>query len=441
MWRCRVRPVLAPLELGGVCTAKVESLASFFLRLAAAHQVTPAQLAKVVCNGSDYLRTGLGVTLKGGDVHPVTLCSHSTQSRVLVQRLEKLTGAHYLACGTLLPLSAVLCGNQCGALVHRRRWCPKCYAASSPDCAEPLAWWLPFVKRCDDHRVRLEDRCGYCGAFQRPWLIGEARRFCCKCARPLWQEHQSPRAWTPWEIWCHVQIMNLLVHVATPGSPVIDPKALSVFVTALPHHAITSRSRLGLALISLKHGWKQRAEPRVRLETVFRLAALWGTTPLDILLRPTEAATPSLFNSKAAIPPPATRPRHPQSSLAKCEQRFRALLALPSMVLLPSPKRVCTDCKVDYGTFRIHHPDLWTRYLDERNHQRGKQKCQSVYVAACYVDNLLRQACQSGERLRLKNATARMMVDIHVSKAIARSALRCALTRMRVERDAARQAP
>lgn len=435
-----MRSVLAPLELEGLCTQKVESLASFFLRLAAVHQVTPAQLAKVVCNDSAYLQTDLGVTLNGTGVYPVMLCSHSTQTSVLVQRLEKLTGAQHLTCGTLLAFSGVLCGNQCGALVCRRRWCPQCYAASSANFAEPLAWWLPLVRRCDDHRADLEDRCSYCGAFQRPWQIGDARRYCCKCGHPLWHGWTAPREWTPWEKWCHARAMDLLAYAATPGSPTIEADALKMFVAALPRGTVAARNRLGVALHNLTKGWKRRPEPRARLETIFRIAALWGTTPLNILLSPAEAAAPALFHSRVGIPQPELRPHHSKEALAKCEQRFRALLALPPQVLLPSPKRICVECNVNDGTFRRYFMDLWTAYLSKRKARRDIQKWEAISAATSYANHLLQQLSGTGQRLHLKKATSRMMTDIHVPKAVARSALRCVLTRVRVERDAVKQA-
>src|SRR6185437_8751922 len=116
-----------PLHLHGVGTPAVESLASFFCRLADVHQVTPTQLSKVVCNDSAYLRSSSGPQLSNVDLYAGMFCSYSAQTEILVHRLEKLTGAQNLMCGTLLRLRHVLSANQVGSCVRKRRWCPTCY--------------------------------------------------------------------------------------------------------------------------------------------------------------------------------------------------------------------------------------------------------------------------------------------------------------------------
>lgn len=436
-----MRTVLAPLALVGLGTPNVESLASYFGRLAQAHQVTLGQLEKVVCNDADYLRMGSGPTLKGATLNTAMLCSYSKQTHVLVQRLEKLTGARYLTQGTLLPLAGVLCNNQCRALTPRRRWCPRCYATALTDFAEPLAWLLPLITRCDQHHIPLEDHCRYCGAYQAAWRIGEQRRICCTCGKPLSGQGGPGSEWTLWDQWRQVEALKLLCHIATPDASVIEPSTLSTFVTALRQTGIPKSGPLGYALYTLEHGWKQRGAARALLETIFKLAALWGTSPIEILLRPVEAASKPLFSSDIFIPLPSRRPNHPGSALKKCKRRFTALLALPSAVVLPSAERVCAECHVNLGTFRLHHPDLWAAYVDKRSSLRKRQLCNRVLVANTYAENLLQELRRTHRRLHRKRAVARMMADIHVPKAIARSALRCALMGIRVERDIAKESP
>jgi len=63
-------------------------------------------------------------------------------------------------------------------------------------------------------------------------------------------------------------------------------------------------------------------------------------------------------------------------------------------------------------------------------------KARGVAGANCYATKLLRDLCTSGKRLHRKHAVAAMMKDIHVPKAVARSALRVALAQMSADREA-----
>lgn len=425
-----MRSILAPLHLRGLGTPLVESLASYFCRLADAHQVTAKQLAKVLCNDSVYLRIEDAPKLRSIDLYPVVFCAHSGRTAVLAQRLERLTGADHLAYGTLLRLRGVLSRNQSGSCVQRRRWCPLCYAQHENITAEPLAWWIPQITYCPIHDTRLLDRCARCGSYQRDWRIGPARKLCTKCGSALKVCDATQDVLTPWEVWCQTQMLKVLEHIATPASAEISPDALSTFFMKVTQIASAEGRR--------RPTWKELERPRVqghRWSTIFQVAAVWGTTPVEILLRPEEAVSPSLFESDIDTPKPPRRGGFNKRGYQLCIRTLHKLMKLPRPTLLPPLVEVCLENRVSVSSFYRIHSRLCTAYGDERRSRIEAAKITRFGVAYSYVTKLLEELQRSGRRLHRMNAVAQMMREIHVPKAVARSALRVALAKIAACRE------
>lgn len=426
-----MRTVLAPLHLHGVGTPAVESLASFFCRLADVHQVSPRQLGKVVCNDSQYLRFSSGPELSHVDLYPAMFCSYSTQTEILVHRLQKLTGAQNLVCGTLLKLRHVLSANQVGACARKRRWCPACYARCEEHVVvEPLAWSIVVMCRCSVHRVLLQDRCPRCWSYQPNWRFGSERKVCNQCDAPLTVVNSTDPAPTPWEIWRDAQMLRLIGHFAAPDAQDAIPDALPKFINV----AATISKSNGVARCAAGQQFRWERNQRHCLGSIFPIAARWGTTPLDILLRPEEAATPNLFQSYVDPPASPVNRRYNKNGYHRCERTLQRLLRLPPATPLPALRDICRECVISNATFRDNNLELCKRYGAERRRRNEAAKAKRVVVANRYAAKLLRDLCASGKRLHRKHAVAAMMRDIHASKAVARSALRVAVARMSVER-------
>lgn len=427
-----MRSILAPLHLHGLGTPLVESLASYYCRLADVHQVSGKQLAKVVCNDSIYLRsTGLP-RLRTIDLYPIVFCAHSGRTEVLAQRLERLTGADHLVHGTLLRLRDVLSGNQSGSCVGERRWCPICYAQHEDIVVEPLAWWIPQITHCPIHGARLIDQCERCGSYQSNWRVGPARKLCIKCGFELKVCNPARDVPTPWEAWCQAQMLRILEHIATPGSEQISPDAVKTFIKKVKPIA----SADGLRRPTSKELEKLRAQGH-RWSTIFEMAARWGTTPMDVLLRPDEAVSPSLFERDISMPRPPHRRTFNKPGYRLCECALRKLLMLPSATMLPPLRSMCREYNVCISNFYRNHQELCASYANERRRRTENQKSKRFSVACSYIAKLLEQSRRSGRRLHRVNAVAEMMREIHVPKAIARSALRVAVAKM----NACRQRP
>jgi len=425
-----MKTILAPLRLYGLGTPQVESLASFYCRLADAHQVTPKQLAKVLFNDSAYLSIDDAPELKSIDLDARIFCTHSGRTAVIVERLEKLTGAANLACGTLLRLRGALSRNQTGSSVQRRRWCPMCYAQLADRIVEPLAWWIPQITRCPLHGARLTDRCARCGSYQRDWRIGSVRMLCIKCGFALKSADRMRDESTPWEAWCHTEMLKVLTHIATPKSADIPHRAVDIFLAK----AIRLAALEGRPCPVSSETAKMRALGH-RLTTIFGMAARCGTTPMDIFLRPEEAVSPGLFESDIDTPRPPQRRGFNKHGYRLCERTMRKLLALPNTTMLPPFTNICSEYAVSLSNFKRKNSELCAKYSNERRHRIEIAKSTRFEVASSYLTKLIEQLQRSGKRLHRMNTVAQMRREIHVSKAIARSAIRVALAKMNASRE------
>lgn len=425
-----MRSILAPLHLHGLGTPLVESLVSYYCRLADVHQVTGKQLAKVVCNDSIYLRRGGLPRLRSIDIYPIVFCAHSSRTAVLAHRLERLTGADNLVHGTLLRLRGVLSRNQSGSCVERRRWCPICYAQREGAVVEPLAWWVPQITYCPMHGARLIDQCTRCGSYQNNWRVGPARKLCIKRGFELKVRNSVRDVPTPWEAWCQARMLEVLEHIATPTSEEISPDAVKTFIKKVMPIASAEGRRQPMS----KELQKLRAQGN-RWSTIFEMAARWGTTPMDVLLRPDEAVSPSLFERDIHIPKPPRRRAFNKPGYRLCETALRKLLTLPSATMLPSLRSMCREFEVCISSFYRNHPELCASYADERRRRTENQRSTRFSVACSYIAKLLEQSRRSGRRLHRVNTVAEVMSEIHVPKATARSALRVALVKINACRE------
>jgi hypothetical protein len=408
-------------------------MASYFLRLTCVHQVRTGQLAQVICNDSPYLRVVDGPKLEYRALYPAMLCSCSRQTEILVRRLGKLTGDPYLVHGTLLRLGENICRNQVGALTEIRRWCPQCYSSSYDVLAEPLAWLTPLVSRCPTHDIPLETSCAHCGERQRPWRIGPDRKICQKCQRPLTESSSTELGTSNWDRWCQREMLRLIGHVSSPETPDFSSNAARRFIAAMPsrlsNHAGSRKRPIG----ALRRCVSKWPEMLPRLKTIFLIAASWGTTPLDIFLRPEEAASSSLFDGDVPLPTRPAKRSYQQETYRRCEQRLMELLKLPKGVLLPPAVHVCRELKVS-NYFQLKRVDVWRTYMREKSNRLKEYKENKVLLANRYMEKHIDKLQREGKRLHRRNAIAQLVRDVRVPQAVARSALRVCLLRMRMNR-------
>ena len=423
--------VLAPLPLTNVGTHSVESLASFFRRLAWTHVVTTTQMFNFVTTYPSVSGTKSKRRIASGDPYPAMFCSYSSQSLLLVQQLERLTGQTDLVCGTLLRLSGNLCRNQSGALLPIRRWCPLCYSENEDEAPEPLAWMLPSVTRCPIHDKRLLCVCPNCGARPKYRVLNRLHRKCVICGMSLTTEGRDVPP-TIWESWCQQESLRLIEHMATIDSAAFETNALSLFFGALPKK-LGSYVALAKHIRRMRQGFALRPNHHPRLPSLFSIAASCGTTPLEILLRPKEAASTMLFLGDANIPSPPRKLLATAANRWKCVRQFEELLQTPKSVMLLSAAQICARFGVSKCAFKTTNHQLWNRYQLELANRKSDASFAQLHRAVNFVAEIFKCAGDCGERVHLKRTVRRAMNEIEVPKHVVRSAIRIYLHEINVK--------
>ena len=294
-------PPLHGLKPMGAGTALVESLSSYFGRLAAAHDFLPSMISKELIRplvpegirGSSYWRGGLcgqnGLVWDG----------YSDLTEVLVGALTELTGVEGLSFHTLLPWRRVLAPERGYVLRNgHRRWCSSCLAEWRRDGVEPwepLIWRVGLVRRCPVHRTPFSEKCPACGHSQGfpPGLLLFGT--CIRCGHSLEigdslctgsVSHLAIQEdWWEWRVSCLVGRM-LAAHeeMAEHASPrgfltLLDRVRRRRAVRSLRNLAV----HLGVDYVCLQRWVKNK---RWRLESFLRCCSEVGADPLLVAVYP-----------------------------------------------------------------------------------------------------------------------------------------------------------
>lgn len=180
------RTTLAPLQPLGVGTAFVESLSSYFQRLADQHCVSPKLLAR------EFILPKLGFSNRVGEVQADRYWRTSFFNGMgevpeqWCRVLQGLTGVTGLRQLTMLPFHGLI--GMHGSSCATRRWCPKCLAESEADGIPygQLLWEIGCVQACPKHGTSLVSEHG-CGTDEAvpPLLIKPLPNLCWTCGRSL----------------------------------------------------------------------------------------------------------------------------------------------------------------------------------------------------------------------------------------------------------------
>jgi hypothetical protein len=180
------RTALASLMPMGLGTPYVESLSSYFQRLAAWHSVSPKALAR-----AHVLKT-LGFNKRVGEEQADRFWRTSFFNgmgevpEAWCRILEELTGVTGLRRLTLLPLHGRV--SLRGSASAEKRWCPHCLfeAEATGEAYGQLLWEIGWVKACPKHEVALEKSHGCMKADAiRPIQVKQLPHVCPSCARSL----------------------------------------------------------------------------------------------------------------------------------------------------------------------------------------------------------------------------------------------------------------
>src|ERR1044072_2525178 len=363
---------LPPLKTG---TSTCESLASYFLRLAEAHCVTPRVLFEKSLKKLENERFDRGLIGPNSSYGTWQINGNGLVAEKWVNVLEAVTLRQSLQALSFVPFRDAISKRDCYRPV--RAWCPLCletHAQEDETIYEQLVWSHKLVKVCSIHNVRLQTRCPHCQKVSRP-LSGSMRPGKCpSCdgwlgAMPTQFEESLQEANpTEYELFISREVGGII------GS---EPSAAKKFNASVPKAIISelvNRCFEGNTRAFTRYlGFSRNADTQLRskrpsmigLSLLLKLAFVSQTPLLDLL---TNKQALLSFSPKI---PPTQRPL----SIAPAKERVLAgLVAAGHEMPPPSLAEVAT--RLDRSISRLRYHSAETCKLITKNFlnsERGRK--------------------------------------------------------------------
>lgn len=153
------RSELHALQPFGEGTSEVESLLSYFCRLAVSHSVSTLALSRSI---AQRIERNLSPEF---DWHQRRLASTCESAATWSAALSELTAVPNLDKLTFLPWKNVI-SRSGQSIVTRGQFCPSCFADDLAQDRSPyfrLVWESAEVSVCSRHGCSLERHCPHCG--------------------------------------------------------------------------------------------------------------------------------------------------------------------------------------------------------------------------------------------------------------------------------------
>jgi len=218
-----------------------------------------------------------------------------------------------------------------GCFHATRRWCPECYKRDASERYDLLAWQMATVSHCPLDGRRLECACWNCGLAQNDFLPVDQRNRCRTCLADLGAASVASEPPSRWENWANAASMDLLEFTSKAPTPIRGNPWRDFLEGLMESENIPAEKNLA----SFRpYTWRaQRIKPRMK--TVFQYAALNCVTPLQVLLDPKGASSPTLSLASSVVDPP--RPGNPSVRIWLVQRAAAALAANADTLDLPLP--------------------------------------------------------------------------------------------------------
>ncbi|HIE5945934.1 MULTISPECIES: TniQ family protein [Burkholderia cepacia complex] len=401
------RSMLNPLAPIGIGTPEIESLFSYFCRLAMSHSISAAELSRKVATTMGWEIAGRydwsGVNLSGiADV--AANWSSALSALTSVERLDKLT---------LLTWRNVIAQQSLPA--SSPRWCPQCLAEDRAAGRIPyfrLAWDINDVTACPRHMTKLVHICPDCGRTDA--------RHNSAYVIPGWCAHsgcgaflgnvENPAPATPEATWIATQVGAMLTVQATldklPVRQVLHD-TIRELVTRLDNGkaAIFAR-RIGLSKVTVHYWLKQDGTPS--LSAHLRIASQTGLA-LSKLLTGDLTEWPSI--SLEIHPLTSLFPNHKKRASPRVLEWDNIRTELTALSELPVPISVMEAARRLGVTNRQLYSNAngEARLLAERRRQHMQQSmAQHRETARAAIEVACRDIVASGKVPHLRELNGRV---------------------------------
>ncbi len=396
---------LAPI---GVGTRYVESLSSYFRRLADAHCVSPSHLFEEKVGpltGRRYLVQGTATkwnSFLGATYRYVTINGVGSIASDWIRCLEELTLRMGLRTLTMNLWSNVVSSRE---LFHDTpRWCSSCFndwRKAGQEIREPLVWTLRPVQICDLHQRRLTFRCPHCDRIPQPLCVSSKPGYCSHCGNWLADVSQAdkvPDNWgLNWQNWVTQNLGQMLI-----VAPTVSEKPLRTKITTSVSQIIDElcngnsaafAERIGRTKTTV-WGWTN-LEHRIRMSDLLAVCYWAQLAPVDLLLSDLGSALrkSALFNRVRPSPPSereksARVPRRLDKTDIKAQ--LEALLASGNVP--DTWKEVAAIVNIDRVHLRRLFPELSKLLVAECRKARAIKKANRDRDRRAYVHGAIAEA-------------------------------------------------
>lgn len=159
-------------DVFGLGSPYVESLISYIVRVAAAHNVSPIRMLKKVY-GPENPDIARCMYPSFFNYYASTMNGLGKYAQMFATETKNMTGGNQLHLTTLLPLADLHPSTGCGLLFDTPYWCPECLQqmiVEQGQAYRPLIWSLKLYKFCTKHNAPLVNACPHCERIQ-PFIM------------------------------------------------------------------------------------------------------------------------------------------------------------------------------------------------------------------------------------------------------------------------------
>lgn len=408
------RSALHALEPFGVGTSDVESLQSYFCRLALSHSTTTQELSRLVAR-----RIGQEIA-HDFKWHQRQISGIRESALTWSSALSALTTVTDLDGLTFRPWHKVISQNGL-SIAKQGQFCPDCFAEDKATGQQPyfrLAWELKTVTVCSRHRTPLAQQCPACfkdnvrhaAAFVVPGWCTHCGEFLGGPAKD--QEHHAIE---PAAMWTARQVGELVAsQTATTERPVHANlvEAIKLIITEMDggQSAVFAR-RIGVAKSTVHHWLHGDGTPT--LEVSLKIAAQSGIALTDLLRGRISDWQPPASAQQLSLTLPKVEPRRraheKDRDWPELERQLQAFLLLPTPIsVLEAARRLDVEARQLYLRMNRTTRQLgerWKFYIQRRHESHVAQ-------AWPYIEAACRDIWSQGKAVTRREVAKRVPADI-----------------------------
>ena len=405
------RSELHALHPYGEGTSQVESLLSYFCRLAVSHSVSTLALSRSIAQHFEHKVS------PNFDWHQRQLAGIRESAITWSAALSALTAVQGLDRLTFLPWRDVISQNGL-SIVTRGQFCPACLAADQAQGREPyfrLAWESAEVTVCEEHGCSLTTHCSCCGKDNiRHAAAYVVPGWCTHCGAFLGQESPPADMTDPAVRWVARQIGELLaVQKGIQTAPTRDSliNTITHLITEMDHgQSAAFARRIGVAKSTVHHWLK--GEGRPTLEASLKIAAQSGASLTQLLTgNLSDWVRPQAGQLVLKFPHPKPRARAEQRELdwEDLESKLQEFLLLPTPIsVLEAGRRLNVEARQLYLRANRATRQLgerWKAYLHRRSEEH-------VVKAWPYLEQACIDIWAEGKAVTRREVAARVPAPI-----------------------------